>query len=132
MEMFDFGNGPVAAYKSTEGGWIASTATIGEWATVGERATVGEWATVGERATVGDRATVGEGATVGSIKRSDGYTFTYIPVDNVLNVFAGCRSFPMPVAREHWKKTRGGTKLGDETMAILDYLEAVAKIYGCA
>ncbi|TNE46871.1 MAG: hypothetical protein EP341_09625 [Sphingomonadales bacterium] len=54
--------------------------------------------------------------------RSDGYQF-------VLNgdggVRAGCRVFDtMGEARKHWQDTRGGTSLGDETMRILDYLEA--------
>lgn len=57
--------------------------------------------------------------------RSDGYQF-------VLNadggVRAGCRSFDtLAEAREHWRKTRGGTPLGDETFAILDVLETLSK-----
>jgi len=42
----------------------------------------------------------------------------------------GCRDFTMAEAREHWQRTRGGTSLGDETMAILDHIEAVARIRG--
>jgi len=58
--------------------------------------------------------------------RSDRYQF-------VLNgdggVRAGCRVFAtMAEAREHWTRTRGGTPLGDETMAILDALEALDAI----
>ena len=33
-------------------------------------------------------------------------------------------------AREHWRKTHGGTPLGEETMARLDLIEAVAKARG--
>ncbi|MBZ0171138.1 MAG: hypothetical protein K8E66_02040 [Phycisphaerales bacterium] len=40
---------------------------------------------------------------------------------------AGCRDFTtFNEARKHWQKTRGGTKLGIETMAILDALEQIA------
>ena len=40
------------------------------------------------------------------------------------SIHAGCRVFDnMADARNHWSTTRGGTKLGDETMRILDYME---------
>ena len=42
---------------------------------------------------------------------------------------AGCRVFNMmEEARQHWKETRGGTPLGDETMIILDMLEKLAEM----
>jgi hypothetical protein len=34
----------------------------------------------------------------------------------------------MEEAREHWEITRGGTPLGEETMAILDALESLSKV----
>ena len=44
---------------------------------------------------------------------------------------AGCRVFGcMADARDHWEKTRGGTPLGEETMAILDAMEAIAATKG--
>jgi hypothetical protein len=41
-------------------------------------------------------------------------------------ILAGCRYFTIWEAREHWTNSRGGTPLGDETMAILDHIERVA------
>ena len=59
-----------------------------------------------------------------SANRSDGYTFTLLPMaDGSVRVSAGRRLFSFEEAREHWTRTRGGTPLGDETMLILDYLE---------
>ena len=63
------------------------------------------------------------------IMRSDGYVFNYVICqDGIPRVGAGCRYFTMEEAREHWTKTRGGTQLGDETMIILDALEALHKV----
>lgn len=57
--------------------------------------------------------------------RSDGYQFV---VSKSGSVHAGCRVFKdFAEAREHWRKTRGGTPLGDETTVILDCLEALYK-----
>jgi len=63
-------------------------------------------------------------------QRSDGYMFVVNPTEDVLRVTAGCRYFTFPEAREHWERTRGGTLLGDETMAILDFLEGQARRHG--
>jgi len=58
--------------------------------------------------------------------RSDGYQFA---IGETSSVHAGCRVFStMAEAREHWTLTRGGTPLGDETMAILDFLEKMAEL----
>ena len=35
---------------------------------------------------------------------------------------AGCRYFTVDEAYSHWRSTRGGTPLGDETIDILDFL----------
>ena len=61
-------------------------------------------------------------------QRSDGYRFVGQIKEGVLWIHAGCRYFPIAEARKHWRKTRDGTPLGDETMARLDMIEAVAKI----
>ncbi len=61
-------------------------------------------------------------------QRSDGYRFIGWIKDGKLWIKGGCRNFPMAEAREHWKTTRGGTALGDETMCILDHIECVAVI----
>ena len=62
-------------------------------------------------------------------QRSDGWRFVGWIKDGVLQIRAGaCRNFTISEARQHWARTRGGTPLGDETMAILDHIETVAKI----
>ena len=63
-------------------------------------------------------------------QRSDGYRFVGWVRGDALMIRAGCRNFTMPEARDHWQRTRGGTPLGDETMAILDHIEAVCAIRG--
>jgi hypothetical protein len=67
-----------------------------------------------------------------SINRSDKYTFTISAAkDNKIAISAGCRYFEsFDDARNFWTKTRGGTKLGNETMLILDTLEKYAKLEG--
>ena len=58
--------------------------------------------------------------------RSDGHQFV---MGASRSIHAGCRVMvSLAEAREHWSKTRGGTKLGDETMLILDYLERAANL----
>jgi hypothetical protein len=63
-------------------------------------------------------------------QRSDGYRFVGWIKDGVLQIRAGCRSFDIAAARAHWLRTRSGTALGEETMAILDHVDTVAKIRG--
>ena len=63
--------------------------------------------------------------------RSDGYTFLITPIDGgEVRIIAGCRYFTIAEARDHWTKTRVGTRLGDESLAIVDHLERVAQIRG--
>lgn len=62
--------------------------------------------------------------------RTDGYTFTVAPTPNGPRVIAGCRYLTFKEAKAHWKASRSGTKLGDETMSILKHLETMAKING--
>ena len=68
------------------------------------------------------------GVIVGPM-RSDGYLFVLSKQKelDIWHVVAGCRNFPMKEARAHWKATRGGTPVGDETFAILDYLDVRLK-----
>ena len=47
-----------------------------------------------------------------------------------VRVKAGCRNLSIKNARKHWKDTRKGTPLGNETFAILDCMEALAKARG--
>ena len=71
------------------------------------------------------------GKTVVSLSRratrSDGYEFFLWHCKEVFFVGAGCRFMGMKEARKHWKKTRGGTPLGDETMDILRFFAAAIK-----
>ena len=66
--------------------------------------------------------------TVGT--RSDGYTFLIAPTPDGPRIIAGCRYFTFDEARAHWTKTRGGTQLGEESLALVDHLERMAKIRG--
>ena len=53
--------------------------------------------------------------------RSDGYWFHLQRLygETQPMVKAGCRYFTLPEAFAHWQTTRGGTKLGNETLEIL-------------
>ena len=62
--------------------------------------------------------------------RSDGYTFTVAPTPEGARIIAGCRYFTFDEARLHWTKTRVGTSLGDESLALVDHLERMAVIRG--
>ncbi len=64
-------------------------------------------------------------------QRSDGYRFLlYYLGDGKLQIVAGCRKFDFAQARAHWQSTRGDTPLGAESLAAVDYLEAVAMARG--
>ena len=63
-------------------------------------------------------------------QRSDGHRFVGNIVNNVLMIAAGCRYFSIEDARAHWIYSRSGTPLGDETMCILDHIEALAVLRG--
>ncbi|MGH6691902.1 MAG: hypothetical protein ACREF4_14630 [Gammaproteobacteria bacterium] len=43
---------------------------------------------------------------------------------------AGCRRFTLSEARAHWLQTRGGTRLGNESLALIDHLEGMALLAG--
>ena len=62
--------------------------------------------------------------------RSDGYTFLIAPTPKGPRIIAGCRYFTFDDARTHWTETRGGTRLGEESLAIVDHLERMAAICG--
>ena len=51
--------------------------------------------------------------------RSDGWEFFLWHCEDGFYIKAGCRFFTMEEGRKHWKATRAGTPLGDETMDIL-------------
>lgn len=58
----------------------------------------------------------------------DGYwTFLQkLTDDNTPMIKAGCRYLSIPESLAHWKRTRGGTKLGRERIAIVKFLEWTA------
>jgi len=126
--MYDFGDGPVPAHKHKNGGgWVADTASVDEsvWVYGSAQVYGSAW--------VRDNAQVSGDARVYGVGRSDGYTFCAVPdKDGVVRVIAGCRYYTFEEAREHWAKTRIGTPLGDETFAILDYLERMVELRGYA
>ncbi len=67
--------------------------------------------------------------SITGLSRSDGYTFYLTNIEGKTYIKAGCRTFSsFTEARKHWKETRGGTKLGIESLGILDILEAVSKL----
>ena len=64
--------------------------------------------------------------------RSDGYPFFLqrLKDDKEPMVKAGCRYFTIPQAQAHWTSTRGGTKLFDETYAIVRAMVETMHIRG--
>ena len=60
--------------------------------------------------------------------RSDGYLFLANWCEGALWIHVGCRSFTIADARAHWENARKGTPLGDETFAMLDFIERMATI----
>lgn len=62
-------------------------------------------------------------------QRVDGYRFIGWIKDGALWISAGCRDFTMDEARKHWGSTEYRDRaLGDEALAILDRIEATARI----
>jgi hypothetical protein len=51
--------------------------------------------------------------------RSDGYEFFLWHCEDGFYIKAGCRFFTLEEGCKHWKATRAGTPLGDETQDIL-------------
>ena len=131
---FDFGYGPVPAHQhSNGGGWVADTATVADTACVDPYAKVfgNAWvfgnalvfgnARVFGNALVAGNAKIESSAHVKMISRSDNYTFTLFKCeDNIWKLTAGCRYFTIKEAEKHWLATRDCTRLGGETMDILD------------
>ena len=63
--------------------------------------------------------------------RTDGYTFCVAHDHHyIVRIIAGCRYLTPDEARRHWTETRGGTRLGDESLALIDHLERMAKLQG--
>ena len=52
----------------------------------------------------------------------DGYEFFGVGGETLM-IRAGCRWFTYEEAKEHWKKTRGGTLLGEERLLFLEVIK---------
>lgn len=81
-------------------------------------------------ATIKDGFMLKTGAPLSLVRRSDGYEFRAWNTDHGWRIIAGCRFFSLSEATRHWRATRGGTPLGDETMAILTYFRAMIRLSG--
>ncbi len=87
----------------------------------------------GDARVSGDAHVYGNAQVYGPIvtaTRTDGYTFLVAPTPQGPRIIAGCRYFTFEHARAHWTGTRGGTRLGDESLALVDHLERMATICG--
>ena len=62
-------------------------------------------------------------------QRRDGYRFVGWVKDGALMIRAGCRDMTVPEYREHNAK-RDNAELRDETTAILDHVDRVARVRG--
>jgi len=113
---------------------VSGEAKVFGHAKVSGRAWVSGEAWVYGHAKVSGRAWVSGEARVASpiscATRSDGYIFTIVATPQGARIIAGCRYFSFAEARAHWTGTRGGTPLGDESLAIVDCLERLATIRG--
>ena len=113
--------------------WVSDNALVSDNARVSGNARVSDNARVYGNARVSGNAWVSGNARVYgkiiSATRTDGYTFTvFHDHEYVVHIAAGCRYFTIEEARQHWRATRGGTKLGDESLALIDHLERMAKL----
>jgi hypothetical protein len=62
--------------------------------------------------------------------RSDGYEFYAHIRDGKIWIKAGCRYFSITDAARHWRNTRAGTQLGEESQQLLRNARALVKIRG--
>jgi hypothetical protein len=123
----------------TLGGWIEderNLAVYGNARVFGNAWVSGDAQVYGNAKVFGDAKVWGAARVSKTLKiatRSDGYTFALLPQkDDTYRISAGCRLFTFAEAEQHWSKTRGGTPLGDETFAILDFFKACIGIKGAA
>ena len=124
------------------GGYIASEANLSHegnaWVSGNARVSGNAWVS-GNARVYGDAWVSGNAWVSGDARvlqkiicatRSDGYTFTIAPTPVGPRIIAGCRYFTFDEGRKHWQDTRGGTQLGDESLALVDHLERMATICG--
>jgi carbonic anhydrase/acetyltransferase-like protein (isoleucine patch superfamily) len=97
-------------------------------ASIHQDAIVHPGAVIGERAVIRAWAVIGERAVINTATRSDGYVFAIMRSKGAVRITAGCRDFSPAEARKHWQQTRGDTKLGRESIALVDHLERMLAI----
>ena len=116
-----FGNARVHGNAQVSGGaWVYSDARVSSNARVHGDAWVSGNAWVYGNAWVSGK--------IIAATRSDGYTFLVTDTTDGLRIIAGCHYSTFEQARAHWTETRGGTQLGDESLALVDHLERMAAI----
>ena len=112
------------------GGWIEKKENL---SVSGDAWVYGNAQVSGSARVSGDARVSGSAQVYGPIiacTRTDGYTFIVARSADDPRIIAGCRYFTFEEAESHWVKTRGGTKLGDESLLIVSHLKAMAELNG--
>ena len=115
----------------TLGGWIEKEENLSQVS--GNAWVYGNAQVYGNAWVYGNALVSGDARVSGKIivaTRSDGYTFLVAPTPEGPRIIAGCRYFTFDQGVEHWTKTRGGTRLGDESLLIVNHLKAMAELNG--
>ncbi len=124
------------------GGWIEREENLrvyGNAWVYGDARVYGNAQVYGDAQVSGDARVYGDAWVYGNAQvetvnitatRTDGYTFLVAPTPDGPRIIAGCRYFTFKEAKAHWKETRGGSRLGDESLAIVKHLETMAKLNG--
>jgi len=121
--------GPGVAARDL-GGWIENESNLsreGNAWVYGNAWVSGDARVYGDALVYGDARVSGVNITA---TRSDGYTFLVTPTPEGPRVIAGCRYFTFHKAEAYWTRTRGGTKLGDESLSIVKHLKNMAELNG--
>ena len=120
----------------TLGGWIEkedSLSVYGNAWVSGDAQVSGDARVYGNAWVSGNARVYGNARVSGFLPyahRSDGYAFVVTATPDGPRLIAGCRYFTFDDADKHWRETRGGTPLGDETMDILELLKNQAERHG--
>ena len=118
-----YGNAQVSGDASVSGNaWVSGDAWV-----YGDAWGYGDARVSGDALVYGNAWVYGVNITA---TRTDGYTFLVAPTPDGPRIIAGCRYFTFDEAEAHWSKTRGGTKLGDETSSIIAHLKRMAELNG--
>ena len=108
--------------------WVSGNASV-----FGDARVFGNAGVFGDASVFGDARVFGNASVFGVLlvcTRSDGYTFAVSATPSGPRIMAGCRYFSFEEAEAHWTKTRGGTQLGDESLAIVRHLRVMAALNG--